>query len=481
MTTALNGINNAIGSLEDALVSGGSIANGLLQIVASIDRSIVSNAAVVDEVDDIQPAIDAQTNISLAKGDYSVSATLDIPNKIGGIIRGSGRGEVLPIGNPYRGSQTNLIATSPLGADPMMEIQGSDWSVEELGIWGAGYYGTKYYNVATHTGATSNTVLTAVDTEDWATDQFAHFTLFNVTDGSMGTVQSNTAGTVTVDELTGGISNDFVSGDVCNFKPPLGVLIKKGASVGTGKIHFRNCYFGWLDIGVKFGDAISGANCDLCHFENPRYKNVEICNLSLHSFAVVSRWTNVTTAGGVGTFLKVIGGGKYVIDGINVNGANTKILHIANDENNDIGSGNNQYTIRDMYIDAQGDDTLVVDMTPDSTATPYDPVININCIGGHISNATYTGPAWNIYQNTLLTIRDYSYIQNDMIRWQQNAGVASKDSTVIVDGCRLTGGVAADLFDVAGSTGVCNAVVINCVDTDGGLIANYSAELTGAG
>jgi len=70
-----------------------------------------------------------------------------------------------------------------------------------------------------HSGGTHATVLTAAAGENWATDEWAGYTLVNVTDGSTGTVISNTANTVTVDALTGGTSDDFEAADVCNFTP----------------------------------------------------------------------------------------------------------------------------------------------------------------------------------------------------------------------------------------------------------------------
>lgn len=50
--------------------------------------------------------------------------------------------------------------------------------------------------------------------ETWTTNEFVGYVVENITDGSQGLVVSNTADTITVDQLRGGTENDFDSGEV---------------------------------------------------------------------------------------------------------------------------------------------------------------------------------------------------------------------------------------------------------------------------
>lgn len=76
------------------------------------------------------------------------------------------------------------------------------------------------WQAGSHSGATSTTVLTDT-TQSWTTDEWIGYTIRNVTDGSMGIITSNTSTTITVAELYGGTSNDFVAADVYNIAVPI--------------------------------------------------------------------------------------------------------------------------------------------------------------------------------------------------------------------------------------------------------------------
>lgn len=73
----------------------------------------------------------------------------------------------------------------------------------------------------THTGSADAAVLTD-STQSWTTNEWAGYTLVNVTDGSRGKIESNTATTITlVDGLYGGTEDDFDASDVYRIAVPI--------------------------------------------------------------------------------------------------------------------------------------------------------------------------------------------------------------------------------------------------------------------
>lgn len=76
------------------------------------------------------------------------------------------------------------------------------------------------WQAGSHSGATDATILTDT-TASWTTDQWVGYWIKNITDGSVGEVVSNTSTTITVDDLYGGTSNDWVAADVYNICVPI--------------------------------------------------------------------------------------------------------------------------------------------------------------------------------------------------------------------------------------------------------------------
>lgn len=89
--------------------------------------------------------------------------------------------------------------------------------------WNAGW------QAGSHSGATDNTVLND-STASWTTNQWVGYWIKNVTDGSVGEVVSNTSTTITVDDLYGGSSNDWVAADVYNIQVPINPDAAQGIS-----------------------------------------------------------------------------------------------------------------------------------------------------------------------------------------------------------------------------------------------------------
>ena len=80
--------------------------------------------------------------------------------------------------------------------------------------WNAGW------QAGSHSGATNATILNDT-TQSWTTDEWVGYWIKNVTDGSVGEITENTATTITVDDLYGGTSDDFVAADVYNIQKPI--------------------------------------------------------------------------------------------------------------------------------------------------------------------------------------------------------------------------------------------------------------------
>jgi len=84
-----------------------------------------------------------------------------------------------------------------------------DGSIVTDDYWNYGWQG------GTHTGGSSATVLTD-STQSWTTDEWIGYWIKNTTDGCVGTIVSNTATTITVDDLYGGTGDTWESADAYN-------------------------------------------------------------------------------------------------------------------------------------------------------------------------------------------------------------------------------------------------------------------------
>lgn len=164
-----------------------------------------------DEHDIIdQEASDRSTDNIIKLNDYSASGGVrynitatEIEHLYdGSITQGSGDDEEIWDGIVNFGN-----------ADVHIQIR-QDGAILADDYWNAGW------QAGSHSGATDNTVLTDT-TQSWTTDEWVGYWIKNVTDGSVGEIVSNTATTITVDDLYGGTSNDWVAADVYNIQVPI--------------------------------------------------------------------------------------------------------------------------------------------------------------------------------------------------------------------------------------------------------------------
>ena len=133
---------------------------------------------------------------------YNITATEIEHLYDGSITQGSGTNEEVWDGIVNFGNSDVHIQVRQNGA-----ILSDDY-------WNAGW------QAGSHSGATNATVLTDT-TASWTTDQWVGYWIKNVTDGSVGEIVSNTSTTITVDDLYGGTSNDWVAADVYNIQVPI--------------------------------------------------------------------------------------------------------------------------------------------------------------------------------------------------------------------------------------------------------------------
>lgn len=157
-----------------------------------------------DELDiiDKDPSARSTDNIITLTNGFNVTATEIEHLYDGSVTQGSGPTEERWDGIVNFGNKSVHIQVHQNGA-----ILTDDY-------WNYGW------QAGSHSGGTSATVLTDT-TASFTTDEWVGYTIINVTDGSRGIITANTSTTITVDELYGGTSNDFVAADVYNIAVPL--------------------------------------------------------------------------------------------------------------------------------------------------------------------------------------------------------------------------------------------------------------------
>lgn len=157
-----------------------------------------------DELDiiDQDPSSRSTDNIITLTNGFNVTATEIEHLYDGSITQGAGTTQEIWDGIVNFGNSNVHIQIRQNGA-----ILSDDY-------WNAGW------QAGSHSGATNATVLTDT-TQEWTTDEWVGYWIKNVTDGSVGEIVSNTATTITVDDLYGGTSNDWVAADVYNIQVPI--------------------------------------------------------------------------------------------------------------------------------------------------------------------------------------------------------------------------------------------------------------------
>lgn len=171
----------------------------------------------------------------LADGDKGVVATTDSVQfyvREGGVwvsaylvtrsatTRGEWRGYELT------GNGDNYIAVrfpESLASNITLDWDGSDAGFGSLNLVTAGYVtgGTRPVVISSPSGThdgTSGASALSDSGESFTTNAYVGTTLYNITDGSSGTVTANTATTITA-TLTGGTDNDWDTGDVWQVGP----------------------------------------------------------------------------------------------------------------------------------------------------------------------------------------------------------------------------------------------------------------------
>ncbi|WP_372743276.1 hypothetical protein, partial [Neptunomonas sp.] len=157
-----------------------------------------------DELDiiDQDPSSRSTDNIITLTNGFNITATEIEHLYDGSITQGSGNTQEIWDGIVNFGNANVHVQVRQDGA-----ILSDDY-------WNAGW------QAGSHSGGTSNTVLTDT-TQSWTTNEWAGYWIKNITDGSVGEIVSNTATTITVDDLYGGTSNDWVAADVYNIQVPI--------------------------------------------------------------------------------------------------------------------------------------------------------------------------------------------------------------------------------------------------------------------
>jgi len=225
--TAIGAASNTVGVRFEATGAGGGTTGTATQIasyatVIQFHRWIGAladdPAFVGDDEHDIidQEATNRSTDNIITLKDYAatsgvtynVTATEIEHLYDGSITQGSGPTEERWDGIVNFGNQDVHIQVAQNGV-----IVSDDY-------WNYGWQG------GTHTGGSSATVMTD-STQSFTTNEWAGYWIKNTTDGCVGKIVSNTATTITVDDLYGGTGDTFESADAYN--------IVKGINFDSGQ------------------------------------------------------------------------------------------------------------------------------------------------------------------------------------------------------------------------------------------------------
>jgi hypothetical protein len=113
-----------------------------------------------------------------------------------------------------------------------------------------------------HNGSSGEAVALTDTDASWAVNSLAGATLTNTTDSSSGTIQSNTATTATVDDLTGGTDDDWDSGDsylISDFPETGDDYIVLADTDGDGHFEmYSRRTDSWKQTFIDYGSAADG-------------------------------------------------------------------------------------------------------------------------------------------------------------------------------------------------------------------------------
>lgn len=219
--TLIGAASNTVGVRFEATGAGGG-TTGVATQAASYATVIQFHRWIADLADDAEFAGDDEHDIidqeATARSTDNIIALQDYTATSG--VRYNV--DAAAIEHLYDGTISQGSGTTAERWDGIVNFGNSDVHIQ---VWSNGAilsddYWNASWQAGSHSGATDATILTD-STASWTTDEWAGYWIKNVTDGSVGEIVSNTATTITVDDLYGGTSNDFVAADVYNIQVPI--------------------------------------------------------------------------------------------------------------------------------------------------------------------------------------------------------------------------------------------------------------------
>lgn len=200
------------------------LADDAVAVPASSDQLDITN---------IDPSRRSTDNIITLINGYTITQATSEHLYDGSIIQGTSGSDIWD-GIVNFGNKGVLIQLHQNGA-----VVSDDWWNYSLG--------------ADHEGATHATIMsdadlaTALSNRGLVADSLIGYTLYNVTDGSHGIITTNTTGAITVSGLFGGITNDFVAGDVCK----VGIGVNRSVAAGISHRWMQKVRTTAVDIDLR--------------------------------------------------------------------------------------------------------------------------------------------------------------------------------------------------------------------------------------
>ena len=241
----------------------------------------------------------------------------------------------------------------------------------------------------------------------------------------------------------------------------VGILMQKetviSGSGGAGKMLIHNVGFAGLQTGIQMGNTTyTEAQSDICTFSNCEFNR---CDIAVHSTTqnsldhlFESPIFRLTPIG-----FKIDAGGNWHISNPLILGQGFVLMDFTGAGSPALGLGvrNANYTITNFKADATSLDPQILLMNASHPCT-------INVLGGVIGNELMTTPAFTCFDGCTLNITGFHQLQNNHIVFS-NTG-AYHPPIFNLTGCVMAETVldAIDIFDLSASTGYAYVNMIGC-------------------
>ena len=254
--------------------------------------------------------------------------------------------------------------------------------------------------------------------------------------------------------------SNFWLSDLLVYGAVVGIqVMKPRRGIGSGKHGFDNVMIEDCTIGWAIADDPESNNCDVCSWRDITVHKCTTAWKSVGHQAMQHRIAHVSCRQ-VDTFLDIRGGGCWYVDDIGLMkaqaaGVTPTLLRIEQTRFGErgraaIGSNNAYYEVRNLKTDHQAGSVTLLNHVNDCP-------IDVKLLGGKLGHP----PVANIRGNGGLTIRDYSYLGADLLRWNDAPGKRTPHFT-LADSIVTNIDKPWELLNIRKSSGQCWVSITNC-------------------